>query len=461
MVPFFRKKKETKEKSSESSSRRLKTFRVKVPLDVQPGEEFQAFAANQVVRLKCPRTCQPGQYLSITLPADLSSEETRRREGTSIINEFNSPNVQPERTPQSGNCNGPYMVTVPQNIRGGQQFPVTIAGTQMMVTCPMNVRPGMIVRIVPPKTPTTNNNRAQNHLTNNNRVQNHLTPNYSLKSQKESMFRVVVPEGVEPGSPFSLIANGIKVMVTCPPNASPGQTIKFHLPFELSNDKDENTNSDTIARKLDYDVDGWTRTLRLHDMKFQWVRLTKNQSPKDENPDEIKLRIQQYAYVRYMMPLPNVVSSDLNISNANLVLVPAQHGVVESNVVSTKTGKVLANCTDLIRIQAQSLSEKTATFERICKKLGTKDGTYLRIKIRRQFLLQDSIKVLMSLEPEKMHSNWRFEFLGEEGVDAGGVKREWFYLISEALLDPDGGLWKSCGGGNQMCLQIHPSSSKF
>eukprot|EP01036_Dinobryon_divergens_P010164 gene10164-13607_t len=48
------------------------------------------------------------------------------------------------------------------------------------------------------------------------------------------MFEVTVPEGVRPGQPFALIANGQRVMVTCPPNIRPGQKIRFQLPIQLS-----------------------------------------------------------------------------------------------------------------------------------------------------------------------------------------------------------------------------------
>jgi len=43
------------------------------------------------------------------------------------------------------------------------------------------------------------------------------------------------------------------------------------------------------------------------------------------------------------------------------------------------------------------------------------------------------------------------------GVDAGGVAREWFQLVSDMLFNPDFALW-SYSSINQMCMQINPSS---
>jgi hypothetical protein len=66
------------------------------------------------------------------------------------------------------------------------------------------------------------------------------------------MFEVAVPDGVRPGQPFALIANGQRVMVTCPPNVTPGQKIRFQLPIVL-NDKE------LSAIQVNYDKDGWVR----------------------------------------------------------------------------------------------------------------------------------------------------------------------------------------------------------
>jgi hypothetical protein len=50
----------------------------------------------------------------------------------------------------------------------------------------------------------------------------------------DTMYEVVVPQGVRPGQPFALIANGQRVMVTCPARAQPGQKIQFRLPIQVN-----------------------------------------------------------------------------------------------------------------------------------------------------------------------------------------------------------------------------------
>jgi E3 ubiquitin-protein ligase NEDD4 len=66
----------------------------------------------------------------------------------------------------------------------------------------------------------------------------------------------------------------------------------------------------------------------------------------------------------------------------------------------------------------------------------------------------------MSLGRDDLRKRWRIEFLGEPGIDAGGVAREWFQLTSEQIFDPDKGLWLS-SAQNQRCMKINPASSKY
>ena len=100
-----------------------------------------------------------------------------------------------------------------------------------MVTCPRGVRSGQRVTFQLP-TQERPPQPAPNH----------------------QMFEVAVPEGVRPGAPFALIANGQRVMVTCPPNVRPGQKIRFQLPIQLSEQQ-------LSSIKVSYDKDGWMRCL--------------------------------------------------------------------------------------------------------------------------------------------------------------------------------------------------------
>lgn len=63
----------------------------------------------------------------------------------------------------------------------------------------------------------------------------------------------------------------------------------------------------------------------------------------------------------------------------------------------------------------------------------------------------------MSLSRADLAKIWRFEFLGETGIDAGGLAREWFQLVTEEIFNPDMGLWLP-SASNQMAMRINTSS---
>jgi E3 ubiquitin-protein ligase NEDD4 len=71
--------------------------------------------------------------------------------------------------------------------------------------------------------------------------------------------------------------------------------------------------------------------------------------------------------------------------------------------------------------------------------------------------LGDSVDAVMSLSRKDLRKRWRFEFIGEAGIDAGGLTLEWFHLVSQEIFDSDMGLWQS-SQVNQMCMQINPAS---
>lgn len=84
----------------------------------------------------------------------------------------------------------------------------------------------------------------------------------------------------------------------------------------------------------------------------------------------------------------------------------------------------------------------------------------MRMNVRREFLLEDSVDAVMSLSRRDLRKLWRFEFIGEAGIDAGGLAREWFQLVTAEIFDPDMGLWQS-SEANQMMMTINPASSEF
>lgn len=424
-------------------------FRVTVPENVRPGQEFQVYAGNRIVRVRCPPDSRPGQSLQITVPIDpatagMGGGPNKGGPGGAAGGGPNpnlppdSPNVRKINEP--GNM-GPdaYMVTIPEGVRGGQQFPVTIQGQQLMVTCPTNARPGMSVRIVPPPPPTDVTEQPN---------QQQQAQKKKEEKEKTQLFEVEVPKGVQPGKPFALLAGGVRVLVTCPVNANPGQRIRFKLPLALT--QAPKPTNEAAAIKLKYDKDGWTRTIRVHDMKFQWVRMDDTGNV-DTNK---RFDPEKSAYVRKLEFRPG---EDPRLRTGVLSLVPATESYVDSKIKDER-GNDVVGYAEIAEAQVKTFEDKAEWFQQKCGLLCVEwNEGHMRMNVRRQLLLGDSVDAVMSLSRKDLRKLWRFEFIGEMGIDAGGLAREWFQLVTEEIFDPDMGLWQS-SETNQMCMQINPAS---
>lgn len=69
---------------------------------------------------------------------------------------------------------------------------------------------------------------------------------------------------------------------------------------------------------------------------------------------------------------------------------------------------------------------------------------YLVFKIRRECLVEDSLRNVSEVVgsgQDEIKKGLRIEFLGEEGFDAGGLRKEWFLMLIREVFDPDHGLF--------------------
>ncbi|GAA6022166.1 hypothetical protein JCM10207_003931 [Rhodosporidiobolus poonsookiae] len=68
------------------------------------------------------------------------------------------------------------------------------------------------------------------------------------------------------------------------------------------------------------------------------------------------------------------------------------------------------------------------------------ESPLLLLRIRRDQLVSDSLRQI-SLNRENLKKTLRIAFEGEEGVDAGGLRKEWFLLLCRQLFDPQFGMF--------------------
>lgn len=69
---------------------------------------------------------------------------------------------------------------------------------------------------------------------------------------------------------------------------------------------------------------------------------------------------------------------------------------------------------------------------------------YLILKVRRECLVEDSLRGVSEVVGSggsEIKKGLRIDFQGEEGVDAGGLRKEWFLLLVREIFDPHHGLF--------------------
>eukprot|EP00850_Spirogloea_muscicola_P022377 SM000291S10855 [mRNA] locus=s291:47169:64581:+ [translate_table: standard] len=86
---------------------------------------------------------------------------------------------------------------------------------------------------------------------------------------------------------------------------------------------------------------------------------------------------------------------------------------------------------------------------------GHYNGT-LRICVRRAYVLEDSYNQLRMRTPEELRGRLTVQFQGEEGIDAGGLTREWYQLLSRVIFDRGALLFTTVG--NDATFQPNPNS---
>ncbi|ANZ76228.1 BA75_02831T0 [Komagataella pastoris] len=79
------------------------------------------------------------------------------------------------------------------------------------------------------------------------------------------------------------------------------------------------------------------------------------------------------------------------------------------------------------------------------------------IKVRRSHIFEDSYQEIMRQSPEDLKKRLMIKFDGEEGLDYGGVSREFFFLLSHDMFNPFYCLFEYSTHDNYT-LQINPNS---
>uniref|UniRef100_A0A8C6MI08 HECT-type E3 ubiquitin transferase n=4 Tax=Nothobranchius TaxID=28779 RepID=A0A8C6MI08_NOTFU len=83
---------------------------------------------------------------------------------------------------------------------------------------------------------------------------------------------------------------------------------------------------------------------------------------------------------------------------------------------------------------------------------------HCRIEVSREEIFEESYRQVMKMRPKDLWKRLMVKFRGEEGLDYGGVAREWLYLLSHEMLNPYYGLFQY-SRDDIYTLQINPDSA--
>uniref|UniRef100_A0A8B9K0C6 E3 ubiquitin-protein ligase SMURF1 n=1 Tax=Astyanax mexicanus TaxID=7994 RepID=A0A8B9K0C6_ASTMX len=83
---------------------------------------------------------------------------------------------------------------------------------------------------------------------------------------------------------------------------------------------------------------------------------------------------------------------------------------------------------------------------------------HCRIEVCREEIFEESYRQVMKMRQKDLWKRLMVKFRGEEGLDYGGVAREWLYLLSHEMLNPYYGLFQY-SRDDIYTLQINPDSA--
>lgn len=129
----------------------------------------------------------------------------------------------------------------------------------------------------------------------------------------------------------------------------------------------------------------------------------------------------------------------------------SQHFLPFNELVRKNPHHFLANTIEILKDYSQLL-----TFENRKQYFADKMGAFRKsrsrmavsLKVSRTNLFNDSMEHLMKLEPFELRmGQLDVHFDGEEGIDQGGLNREWYSEMTKAIFHPENGLFEQHSSG--------------
>ncbi|XP_065064994.1 E3 ubiquitin-protein ligase Itchy-like [Rhopilema esculentum] len=132
------------------------------------------------------------------------------------------------------------------------------------------------------------------------------------------------------------------------------------------------------------------------------------------------------------------------------------HNTRTTTFTDPRTGQAVNRSAALGTIAYErSFPFKLMQFRRLCQDYAL--PSHVKIPVSRNNIFEDSFQQIMRLNPRDLTRRLYIMFKGEEGLDYGGVAREWFFLLTHEFMNPMYCLFEYTGQGSYT-LQINPGS---
>lgn len=141
--------------------------------------------------------------------------------------------------------------------------------------------------------------------------------------------------------------------------------------------------------------------------------------------------------------ISNTMSTpDTSSSRSSPSIPDLPQGLLEGSELLPKYRRDLVGKLRTLRTELQSLQPQSG---------------HCRIEVSRAEILEESYRLIMKMRPKDMRKRLMVKFRGEEGLDYGGVAREWLHLLSREMLNPQYGLFQY-SRDDHYTLQINTDS---
>lgn len=125
---------------------------------------------------------------------------------------------------------------------------------------------------------------------------------------------------------------------------------------------------------------------------------------------------------------------------------------LSQSIGNNNNNEILSSC----QLQRRNLVQKMSALRQELQTFQPQSG-HCRLEVSRQDIFEESYRAILKMRPKDLRKRLMIKFRGEEGLDYGGVAREWLYLLSHEMLNPYYGLFQYTRD-DIYTLQINPDS---